>query len=274
MGPSRGEVPDTSVPGVSPQVFHTPARPKAPKHSQVVHNSWPFRTGFPFVSTVEGPRARARSQKRAPYPSRSGGRWGLTFAAPRENALRRLTETALILFCLVLAPLARADDKAGPPPGRQSKPAQALVDAFNGMVGTWACSAKFQKMDGTGTTDSQSTMVVSAMLDGYGYTGVVTVEKNARLPRPLQQQFYWTYNAATKTLVELVADNYGDIGQGTSPGLSGDTVIWTEESVMMGRATQSRTTVKKVSPTEVSLTFDAQADGKWATFGTKSCKKM
>jgi hypothetical protein len=188
--------------------------------------------------------------------------------------MSRVVQTALVASTIALVPLARADDKGKPSADMQPKPAQALVDAFKGMTGTWACNGKFQKMDGSGTMDSKSTMVLKVALNGFAYSGEVTVEKSAMLPKGMTEQIYWSYNSATNKLVEFFADSFGGIAHGTSDGLTGDTVVWDEDAVMMAKPTKSRTTVKQIGPKEVALTFDIQTDGKWATFGTNSCKKQ
>jgi hypothetical protein len=185
--------------------------------------------------------------------------------------MRRLTQTALVLSTLVLVPLVRAEDKK--PPAEMPKPAQALTDAFKEATGTWTCKGKFQKMDGSGTIDGKSMMVLKSELGGFAYSGAVTVEKNAVLPKGMKEQLYFTYNAATNKLVEFYADSYGGFGHGTSDGETGDTVVWDEESVMMAKAAKTRTTVKRNGPKQLTLTFEMETDGKWATFGTNDCKK-
>jgi hypothetical protein len=189
--------------------------------------------------------------------------------------MRRLTQFAIALCTIVLVPVAFADDKAKPPAEAQPKPAPALVEAFKGMTGTWACKGKFQKMDGSGEMDGQSTMVMKSALDGFAYSGDYKVAKNAMLPNGMKGQMFWSYDAASNKLVEFYADSYGGVGRGTSDGLKGDSIVWDEDSVMMGKATKSRTTVKQISPKEISLTFEMDAGGgKWTTMGRDSCKKQ
>jgi hypothetical protein len=186
----------------------------------------------------------------------------------------RLLPTALVVSTLALVPLARADDGGKPTPEGAPKPAPALVDAFKGMTGTWACKGKAPKMDGSGMLDTKSTMVLKSTLGGFAYSGDVTVEKNAMLPEALKVQLYWSYNSATNKLVEFFADSFGGLGHGTSEGLTGDTLVWDEDVVMMAKANKAKTTVKRNGPKEIALTFDMQTDGKWTTLGTNSCKKQ
>jgi Protein of unknown function (DUF1579) len=188
--------------------------------------------------------------------------------------MRRLIEFAVVLSTVALVPRALGDDSAKAPAEMQPKPAPALVDAFQGMTGNWACKGKFQAMDGSGKLlDSKSSMVLKSALDGFAYSGDYRVEKNAMLPGGMKGQMYWTYDSANKKLVEFYADSFGSLGHGTSEGLKGDTVVWEEEGVMMGKANKSRTTLKRVSATQITLTFEMQTDGKWATMGTDTCNK-
>lgn len=182
--------------------------------------------------------------------------------------MHALTRIGLLVSSLALVPSARADDKA---PSHAMKPAQALTDAFSGMAGTWTCKGQFQTKSGTG--ESTSTMVLKRSVNGFAYSGEVTVAKNASLPAGMTEQLSWSYNAVTHKLVEFFVDSFGDVGSGTSDGLSGDTTVWEEDSVMMGQSTKSRTTVKRLGPKEVSLNFEVQMDGKWTSFGIKTCKK-
>lgn len=188
--------------------------------------------------------------------------------------MRQLIQAALVLSTVALVPRALADDKAKPPAEMQPKPAQVLVDAFKGMTGTWSCKGKFEKMDGSGQMDSKSSMILKPALDGFAYSGDYRVEKNAMLPNGMKGQMYWSYDSANNKLVEFYADSYGGVGRGTSDGLKGDSVVWDEDGVMMGKTNKSRTTVKRVSAHEITLTFEMQTpDGKWSTMGTDSCKK-
>jgi hypothetical protein len=188
--------------------------------------------------------------------------------------MRRLVELAVILSTIAVVPSALGEDAAKPSPETQPKPAVALADAFHGMAGSWACKGTFQAMDGSGKMlESKSSMVLKSALDGFAYSGDYRVEKNAMLPGGMKGQMYWTYDSANKKLVEFYADSFGSLGHGTSDGLKGDTVVWDENGVMMGKASKSRTTVKHVSANQITLTFEMQMDGKWTTLGTDTCNK-
>jgi hypothetical protein len=182
--------------------------------------------------------------------------------------MRRFTQAALMTSGIALFVVGAADAANTLP-----TPAPVLVDAFQGTAGTWSCDGKFQKMDGSGTTDSKSTMVVTSTAGGFAYSIDVTVGPSALFPNGIKVQMVWSYNSATKKLVEFFVDSFGALGNGTSDGRTGDSTVWDEDVVRMGKSTKSRTTVKTSSATALLLTFEMQTDGKWATLGTKTCTK-
>jgi Protein of unknown function (DUF1579) len=188
--------------------------------------------------------------------------------------MRELATTAIVLATLTLVSPALADDKATPLSDLQPKPAPALVDAFKGMTGTWACAGKVQKLDGTDEMATKSTMTIKLLLDGFAYSGEYRVEKNAQLPSGMKGQMFWSYDTANAKLVEFFADSFGSVGHGSSDGLSDNTIVWEEDGVMMGKQAKSRTTVNRSSPNQLLLTFDVETDGKWATLGVDTCKKQ
>jgi hypothetical protein len=185
----------------------------------------------------------------------------------------RVALRSVLLTNLVLTSMALGADKAKPAVAQKPQPAAALVEAFQGMTGTWACAGKFKKMDGS-DMNSSSTMVITAELDGFTYSGAYQVPKSDTMPTGMQGQLFWSYDSASRTLVEFFADSFGSIGRGRSDGLKGDTVVWDEDEVLMGQPKKVRTTVKRVSPTEMSLTFDAAGNGTWVNMGSNVCKKQ
>jgi hypothetical protein len=190
--------------------------------------------------------------------------------------MRRLIQTAIAVSTFVVASRALADDKAGPAAQAQPTPASLFVEAFQGMAGSWACKGKFQRMDGSGqTVESKSTLVLKPALDGFAYSGDYRLEKNAALPNGMKGQMFWSYDAANKKLVVFFADSFGGVGRGISDGLKGDTIVWDQDGVMMGKTNKSRTTTKRISAQELTLTSEMQApDGTWATMGSDACKKQ
>jgi hypothetical protein len=187
--------------------------------------------------------------------------------------VRKFAQTLLVLSSVALPPMALADDKAKPSTSPLPKPQPALVEAFKGMTGTWVCAGKFKKPDGNGELDVQSTMVITSELDGFVYSGMAQLPKSEMLPNGMKEQMFWSYDSASAKLVEFLADSYGGVGHGTSDGLKGDTLVWVEDEVMMGKPQKVRTTVQHISPAEVSLTFDALTAGHSVNMGRNTCKK-
>jgi hypothetical protein len=182
---------------------------------------------------------------------------------------------AVLLVSLALVPKAVAEDKARTSASRNKPtPSPILVEAFKGMTGTWDCRGSFKKMDGSGDMDSQSTMVISAELDGFTYSGAYQVPQSDMLPTGMQGQMFWSYDSASNKLVEFFADSYGGIGRGTSDGLKDNTLVWDENEVLMGQPKKVRTTIKRVNPKEMTLTFDSDANGTWVNMGSNTCKKQ
>jgi hypothetical protein len=178
-----------------------------------------------------------------------------------------------LLLSLALIPSALADDKAKASPPPRPQPAPALVTAFQGMTGTWVCKGKFKKADSS-EMDSASTMVVTAELGGFIYSGAYQVPKSEMMPGGMKGQMFWSYDSANNKLVEFFADSYGGTGRGTSDGLRGDTLVWDEEEVLMGKPKRVRTTLKRSGPTQMSLTFDDGSSGTWVNMGQNTCNKQ
>jgi hypothetical protein len=188
--------------------------------------------------------------------------------------MRTLARLVVTLGTLGVVPFAQAEDAAKAARMAPPKPAAAFVEAFQGMTGTWACKGKIKLPDGSGEVDTSSTIVIRAEVDGFAYSGAYEVPKEPMVPNGVKGYFLWAYDAANKKLVEVFADSYGFIGRGTSDGLKDDALVWDEDEVMMGSVKKVRTTRKRMSPTELSLTFERlKKDGTWVTMGRETCVK-
>lgn len=176
---------------------------------------------------------------------------------------------SVVLAVLALALPARAE---GPPP--PPKPAPALVEAFKGMEGTWACTGSMDNPVKPGSqVATQGEMKISREVDGFAYSGSFRAEKNDAMPAGGKVHLYWGYDAAKQKLIEFGFDNAGSIWTGTSDGLKGDSVVWAEEGTMMGQAMKSRTTVTVKSPRENVIVTEVEEKGAWRKMGEDHCKK-
>jgi len=176
---------------------------------------------------------------------------------------------------LVFAPLAfylpaRAE---GPPP--PPKPAPALVEAFKGMDGIWACKGNMENFAKRGTTvQTKSEMKIGKEVDGFAYSGAFKLEKNAAMPEGAKAHMHWGYDTAKKQLIEFGVDNAGNSWSGTSDGLKDGALVWTEEGAMMGQTTKSRTTITIKSPREIVVVSEIDDKGAWKKVGEDHCKKI
>ncbi len=89
-------------------------------------------------------------------------------------------------FALVLSRPALAQQAKPAPP----KPNPALTDAFKDMAGTWACTGTMDNPQAPGNqVKTQGEMKIASELDGFAYTGMYRMEKNAAMPIPMKARF-------------------------------------------------------------------------------------
>jgi hypothetical protein len=173
------------------------------------------------------------------------------------------------LAVLTVALAARAQNPPPPP-----KPAPALVEAFKGMEGTWACTGSMDNPTKPGTQlATKSEMKIASEVDGFAYSGSLKMEKNAVMPAGGKVHIHWGYDTAKQKLIEFGFDNGGNSWSGTSDGLKDGSVVWTEEGVMMGQTAKSRTTVTTKNPKEVLVVSEVEEKGAWKKMGEDHCKK-
>lgn len=173
-------------------------------------------------------------------------------------------------FALVLSLPALAQQAKPAPP----KPNPALTDAFKDMAGTWACTGTMDNPQAPGNQlKTQGEMKIASELDGFAYTGMYRMEKNAAMPIPMKARFEWGWDDGKKTLVEFGFDNIGSNWSGTSPGMKDGAMVWTDEGAMMGQPSKTRTTVTKKSPREITVLTEIENKGAWQKMGEDRCKK-
>jgi len=177
----------------------------------------------------------------------------------------------LVVFApLAFALPARAE---GPPP--PPKPAPALVEAFKGMDGIWACKGTMENFAKPGTqVPTKSEMKIAKEVDGFAYAGSFKLEKNAAMPTGGKAHMHWAYDTARKQLIEFGVDNAGNSWSGTSDGLKDGALVWNEEGAMMGQPAKTRTTVTIKSPREIVVLSEMDDKGAWKKVGEDHCKKI
>jgi hypothetical protein len=175
---------------------------------------------------------------------------------------------------LLVATPALGEDKAPAQKPAPPKPAPALVEAFKDMAGTWSCSGEMDNPQSPGTqVKTKSEMHITPVADGFAYTGMMRMEKNAAMPAGAKAVIHWAYDGGKNKLVELGSDNGGGSWQGTSDGQKEGTTVWIEDAAMGGQSYKSRTTVTRKSPKEVTLTYEMENKSAWQKMGEDTCKK-
>ena len=177
----------------------------------------------------------------------------------------------LVAFApLVLAVPANAQNAPPAPP----KPAPALVEAFKGMEGTWACTGSMDNPTKPGSRlTTKSEMKIAPEVDGFAYSGSLKIEKNPMMPAGGKAHFHWGYDTAKQKLIEFGFDNGGNSWSGTSDGLKDGSVVWIEEGAMMGQTAKSRTSVTIKSPREITVVGELDDKGAWRKNEEIHCKK-
>ena len=185
----------------------------------------------------------------------------------------RMLIRVLVAGLLVATP-ALGQDAASKSKPTPPKPSPALTQAFKDASGTWSCSGTMDNPQAPGTqVKTKSEARFSPIVDGFAYSGVFRIEKNAAMPKGAKMIINWGYDEARAKLVEVGFDSVGSYWQGTSDGEKDGTTVWAEEGVMMGQPIKSRTTVTKKSPTEFTVVTEMENKGAWQKLGEDHCRK-
>jgi hypothetical protein len=120
---------------------------------------------------------------------------------------------------------------------------------------------------------SRSHMTIRRELNGFLYSGEWRVEKSQAFPE-MRGKMDWTYDPASKKLVQFAVDTAGNVSRGESDGAQDGKVVWVEEGTMMGQPSKMRTTVAMSGADKIQLTFERQGSGgSWEPMGQDSCTK-
>lgn len=118
------------------------------------------------------------------------------------------------------------------------------------MGGTWTCSVMSSRRPGPYTTTSTTT----TSNDGYWMATQTTTNTTSWIPQALTTVDRMTYDSSTSRWVDLATDDQGGYDVSTSPGWSGNTIVWTDVTYPKTNATATNnpTTVTKVSDTKTT----------------------
>ena len=175
----------------------------------------------------------------------------------------------LLAAALLAASSLRAEDKPMAPP----KPA-AEMSQLSYMVGTWHCSGKtFASPMGP---EHATEGVAKAQMELGGFRLVIHYDeaKTAASPMPYHVLQIVGWDAEKKAFDSVCFDVFGGSCAQTSPGWSGDALVFEGTGVMGGQKMGARDTFRKVSANEMKHKGEMQgADGKWAAADEETCKR-
>ena len=175
------------------------------------------------------------------------------------------TRSNLLLAAVILA-LAPAVSAEEPP-----KPAPEMAN-LKTFEGSWSCegTANPGPMGPGGATKTSVTSKTD--LNGYWQTGTVK-STGGGMPGTMEGRFHMTYDTGAKQYVMVWVDNTGGWSEATSPGWMSDKMVFTGDSHMGGQKVSVRDTFAKKADGSLEHVWEGQVDGKWAPFGTETCRK-
>ncbi len=198
----------------------------------------------------------------------------------RKQDLMKVTAALAALAFAIGSPSALAGEKSDAKKstaGASMPPATPPPEMakFNSMAGAWKCMSKMHLPPEMGGEQSgKSTMTIKKDMNGYWMVGQWKTEKTKTMPE-MKGTIYWGYDTVDKKFVEVGLDSTGSLMRGTSEGPQDGKWVWTEDGVMLGKKSKSRTTVTQKSPnvTEVNTEIESEP-GKWVPMGEDDCKKQ
>jgi hypothetical protein len=139
------------------------------------------------------------------------------------------------------------------------------------LTGTWNCSVKSARRPAAFQTTSTTTMSP----DGYWMITRTTTHKTSWMSSDLQGEDRVTYDPSTSRWIDIGTDDGGGYNVSTSPGWSGNNIVWTDMVITKTNATASTnpTTVTKMSDTKTtSKSSFKEPSGRLVTV-TSTCTK-
>ena len=163
-------------------------------------------------------------------------------------------------ICVALATCVLA---GGLPLASSGASAQGDFAPMRFMLGTWTCSGA--ALDGTKFKVTDTTVI-----EGAGTSGrMVSHDSEGKSSTTLR------WDSTTQTWI-LTSESAKASSAQTSPGWSGDTLVFTGTISLSGAPTADyRTTITKNSDTQKQQVDElGNGGGQWITFATSSCEKV
>jgi hypothetical protein len=165
---------------------------------------------------------------------------------------------------------AKPADAAPPAGAAMGKPAEEIKAMAKDMIGVWKCEGKMN-MGGKEQKDTGK-MVFTSELDGHFIGGRYESPKTKENPAGFKAKSMIGFDPASKMFVSSGQDNMGGWAMAQSKGFEGDTLTWTGKAKMMGADMDTKETITRKGPREVSLTGSMTGGGQTMSWES-TCKK-
>lgn len=181
---------------------------------------------------------------------------------------RSFTIFAALTTMVLIASAAFAATK----PSIQSTPAPTAAkpnwNRMNFLVGSWTCSVKSSRRPSAYITTSTTSLDTS----GYWMITKSIVHKTSWIPTNINSTDMLTFDSDLHRWVDISTGDFGGYGVMTSPGWSGDSVVWTDALFKPGMDIVAETPIKetKISDSRYTgySTFQERKSGAWVTVNT------
>jgi predicted small secreted protein len=156
------------------------------------------------------------------------------------------TGSALLGAVLLLSAVGAAQVESTPVPANTKPDFSQMMF----LTGSWTCNVMSARRPGPYRVTSTSTVSP----DGYWIVTKSTIHKTSWIPNDFASEDRMTYDASTSRWVDIAMDEQGGYDLSTSPGWSGDTIVWTDVAYPKTNATTQSypTTITKISETETN----------------------
>jgi hypothetical protein len=166
-------------------------------------------------------------------------------------------------------PAAKPAEPAAPA-ADMMKPADEMKAMAKDMIGVWKCEGKMN-MGGKEMKDTGK-MTFTSELDGHFIGGRYDSPKSKDNPMGFKGKSMMGYDRGTKMFVSTGYDNMGGMMSMQSKGFEGDKLEWTGKGKMMGAEMDSKETITKKGPREVTISGTMSGGGQTMSWDS-TCKK-
>ncbi len=166
---------------------------------------------------------------------------------------------------------AAAPVAAAPPMPTPSKELEAFMKGFEG---NWKCETKFAAGSmGPGSPEmtAKTSVKIKKEFGGMSWHGEYTMAKSKTMPA-MSGVFQLGFDPGTNQSTIVAYDSMGTAAMGAGP-ITGDTVVYTEDAVMMGMKTKLRETMTKKGPKELFHKYEVDMGKGFQAMGEDTCKK-